>query len=76
MREYAIFRELITIFALEVKLSCMSHTKLANELGMSFSTINAYFCNRQQPSLELLYKISEILSVSVRELLFDNKKTV
>lgn len=90
MREYAIFRELITIFALEVKLSCMklnriktvlvekdmSQTKLANELGMSFSTINAYCCNRQQPSLELLYKISEILSVSVRELLFDNKKTV
>lgn len=31
---------------------------------------------RQQPSLELLYKISEMLSVSVRELLIDNKKTV
>lgn len=54
----------------------MSQTKLANELGMSFSTINAYCCNRQQPSLELLCKISEILSVSVRELLIDNKKTV
>ena len=54
----------------------MSQTKLANELGMSFSTINAYCCNTQQPSLELLYKISEILSVSVRELLIDNKKTV
>ena len=54
----------------------MSQTKLANELGMSFSTINAYCCNRQQPSLELRCKISEILSVSVRELLIDNKKTV
>ena len=54
----------------------MSQTKLANELGMSFSTINAYCCNRQQPSLELLYQISEILSVSVRDLLIDNKKTV
>ena len=90
MRESAIFGRFIIIFALIIKKvgmklnrikmvlveKDMSQTKLANELGMSFSTINAYCCNRQQPSLELLYKISEILSVSVRELLFDNKKTI
>lgn len=51
----------------------ISQTDLAKELGKSFSTINAYCCNRQQPSLELLHRISEILSVSIRELLVDNK---
>lgn len=52
----------------------VSQTELAKELGKSFSTINAYCCNRQQPSLELLYRISEVLSVSIRELLVDNKE--
>lgn len=52
----------------------ISQTDLAKELGKSFSTINAYCCNRQQPSLELLYRISEVLSVSIRELLVDNKE--
>lgn len=52
----------------------VSQTDLAKGIGKSFSTINAYCCNRQQPSLELLYKISEYLSVSVTELLVDNKK--
>lgn len=52
----------------------VSQTELAKELGKSFSTINAYCCNRQQPSLELLYRISEVLSVSIRELLIDNKE--
>ena len=47
-------------------------TDLAKELGKSFSTINAYCCNRQQPSLELLHRIAEILSISIRELLIDN----
>ena len=51
----------------------VSQTDLAKELGKSFSTVNAYCCNRQQPSLELLHKISEVLSVSIRELLVDNK---
>lgn len=51
----------------------VSQTDLAKELGKSFSTINAYCCNRQQPSLEILHQIAEVLSVSVRELLVDNK---
>lgn len=34
----------------------VSQTDLAKGIGKSFSTINAYCCNRQQPSLELLYK--------------------
>lgn len=51
----------------------VSQTDLAKEIGKSFSTVNAYCCNRQQPSLELLYKIAEYLSVSIKDLLVDNK---
>lgn len=52
----------------------VSQTDLAKVIGKSFSTVNAYCCNRQQPSLELLYKIAEYLSVSIKDLLIDNKK--
>ncbi len=51
----------------------VSQTDLAKEIGKSFSTVNAYCCNRQQPSLELLHKIAVYLNVSIRELLIDNK---
>jgi transcriptional regulator with XRE-family HTH domain len=33
--------------------------------------INAYTCNRKQPSLEILHQIAEILQVNVKELLKD-----
>jgi len=36
---------------------------LANKLGKSFSIVNAYVCNRRQPSLELLFEIAELLQV-------------
>lgn len=52
----------------------VSQTDLAKEIGKSFSTVNAYCCNRQQPSLELLHQIAVYLNVSIRELLIDNKK--
>lgn len=52
----------------------VSQTDLAKVIGKSFSTVNAYCCNRQQPSLELLYQIAEYLSVSIKDLLIDNKK--
>lgn len=52
----------------------VSQTDLARGIGKSFSTVNAYCCNRQQPSLELLYQIAEFLSVSMKELLVENKK--
>ncbi len=52
----------------------VSQTDLAKEIGKSFSTVNAYCCNRQQPSLELLYQIAVYLNVSIMELLIDNKK--
>lgn len=52
----------------------VSQTDLAKEIGKSFSTVNAYCCNRQQPSLKLLYQIAEFLSVSMKDLLVENKK--
>lgn len=52
----------------------VSQTQLAKELGKSFSTINAYCGNHQQPSLELLSQISDVLSVSIKDLIVDNKE--
>ena len=42
----------------------ISQTELAQRLGKSFSTVNGYCCNRQQPSLDVLNQIAEILDVS------------
>jgi putative transcriptional regulator len=50
----------------------ISQKWLAKELNKSFSTMNAYACNRHQPSLEILYQISRILHVKISELLVDN----
>jgi Predicted transcriptional regulators len=50
----------------------VSQTQLAQKLGKSFSTINAYCGNHQQPSLELLSQIANILSVSIKDLITDN----
>jgi transcriptional regulator with XRE-family HTH domain len=46
---------------------------MAEKLGKSFKIVNIYACNRIQPPLETLYQISEILQVSVKDLLVDNK---
>ena len=46
---------------------------LAEQLGKSFSTTNAYCCNRQQPNLDTLYRIAQLLSVELKELIVDNK---
>lgn len=51
----------------------VSQTDLAAQLGKSFSTVNNWCCNRQQPSVELLAKIAEILSVNIKDLLVDTK---
>lgn len=47
---------------------------LAEQLGKSFSTTNAYCCNRQQPNLDALYRIAQLLSVELKELIVDNTK--
>ena len=44
---------------------------LADKLGKSFNTVNGYAQNRAQPRLEILYEISKLLNVNVKELLND-----
>jgi transcriptional regulator with XRE-family HTH domain len=51
----------------------IKQTWLAEKLGKSFSMVNAYACNRKQPTLEVLNRIADILQVSVKELIIDNK---
>lgn len=49
----------------------LSQKWLAEQLGKSFSTTNAYCCNRQQPNLDTLYKIAKLLSVDLKDLIVD-----
>jgi transcriptional regulator with XRE-family HTH domain len=42
---------------------------LAEQLGKSYNMVNAYVQNRQQPRIEDLYRIAEILGVEAKELL-------
>lgn len=48
-------------------------TWLANELGKSYNMVNAYVQNRQQPRLEVLNDIAQILDVDIRELILPTK---
>lgn len=52
----------------------ISQTWLANKLGKSFNSVNAYVCNRTQPNLETLLQISIILDVEMKSLISDNKE--
>tara|TARA_B100001109_G_C18862597_1_gene474881 strand:+ start:128 stop:328 length:201 start_codon:yes stop_codon:yes gene_type:complete len=47
----------------------ISQTWLAKQTGKSYNTINEYARNVRQPSLEDLFRIAEILSIDVKELL-------
>ncbi len=49
----------------------LSQKWLLEQLGKSFSTTNAYCCNRQQPNLDTLYKIAKLLSVELKDLIVD-----
>lgn len=51
----------------------IKQTWLAEKLGKSYNMVNGYVQNRQQPRLEVLYEIAEILKVSVKELLVEKK---
>lgn len=46
---------------------------LAEQLGKSYNMVNSYVQNRRQPSIDVLYKIAEILNVDVKDLLVSNK---
>jgi putative transcriptional regulator len=49
---------------------------LAVKLGKSYNMVNAYVQNRQQPRIEVLFEIAELLSVDVKDLLVSNKLEV
>jgi putative transcriptional regulator len=46
---------------------------LAEQLKKSYNMVNSYVQNRRQPSIEDLYKIAEILNISVKELLVEHE---
>ncbi len=46
---------------------------LAVKLGKSYNMVNAYVQNRQQPRIEILYEIADLLAVDVKDLLVSNK---
>lgn len=46
----------------------VSQKELAAKIGKSFSTVNAYCANRQQPTLETLNLIAKTLNVPMRTL--------
>lgn len=51
----------------------IKQTWLAEKLGKSYNMVNSYVQNRRQPSLEVLYHISEILGVDVKDLIISKK---
>ena len=51
----------------------IKQTWLAEQLGKSFSIVNAYACNRRQPSLEQLFEIARSLNVDPKELIADKQ---
>lgn len=53
----------------------IKQTWLAERLGKSYNMVNGYAQNRQQPRLEVLNKIADILNVDVKELIVSNKET-
>lgn len=52
----------------------IKQTWLAEKLGKSYNMTNSYVQNRSQPSLEVLYKIAEILNVNAKDLLKEESK--
>ncbi|HML84787.1 MAG TPA: helix-turn-helix transcriptional regulator [Bacteroidales bacterium] len=46
---------------------------LAEKLGKSYNMVNGYVQNRQQPKLEILFEIAEILGVKPQDLIKDKK---
>ena len=47
---------------------------LSEKLGKSYNMVNAYVQNRQQPRLEVLIEIAELLDVDIKELIVSTKK--
>lgn len=52
----------------------IKQTWLAEKLGKSYNMVNGYVQNRQQPRLEVLREIAQILDVDIKELIESTKK--
>ena len=52
----------------------IKQTWLADKLGKSYNMVNGYVKNRQQPRLEVLTEIANILDVDIKELIVFTKK--
>ena len=52
----------------------IKQTWLCERLGKSYSQVNGYVKNRNQPRLEVLFQIANILGVSPKELIADKIK--
>lgn len=46
---------------------------LSKNISKSYNMVNAYAQNRQQPRLEILMEIANILNVDVKDLIVSNK---
>ena len=62
-------KEYSNLIKVHLKKRGITQTWLAKELGMSFSIINAYVCNRNQPNLAIIFKVEDLLGVSPKELI-------
>jgi ribosome-binding protein aMBF1 (putative translation factor) len=52
----------------------IKQTWLTEKPGNSYNMVNGYVQNRQQPRLEILFEMTQILDVEVKELLISNKE--
>jgi repressor LexA len=53
----------------------IKQTWLAEKLGKSYNMVNSYCQNRRQPSVEDLFRISELLQMDTRDLLAPPSKS-
>jgi len=51
----------------------IKQTWLCEKLGKSYTQVNGYVQNRNQPRLEVLFEIAMLLGVEPRELISTNK---
>lgn len=52
----------------------IKQTWLAEKLGKSYTMVNGYVQNRQQPRLKMFFEIAKILEVEVKDLISEEKK--
>lgn len=52
----------------------IKQTWLSDKVGKSLNVVNDYCNNRRQPSLEVLYRIADILEVDITDLLEKSNK--